>query len=217
LNAGYTRLHILDNDSSYPPLLDYYRRMERDVRIIRLGANVGHTAIWDVNILSRFRIRGPFVYTDPDIIPIGECPPHVLDFFLEVLAAYPDRSKVGFGLRIDDLPSRYKFKDKVVAWESQFWEKNITPKLYDAPVDTTFALYRPGSGYNLSAIRSGYPYLARHYPWYENSDQPTAEQAYYVQRAKPGTNNWSGERLPGWLDNLIVQRMQTQENLSSRG
>ena len=152
-------VYILDNDSSYPPLLEYYQRMRKDIQVIPLGANIGHTALWSMKLPQRLKVNGPFVYTDPDIVPIAECPPHVLDFFLEVLRAFPTKTKVGFGLRIDDLPEHYKFKRKVIAWESQFWGKKITPKLYDAAIDTTFALYRPNSGYDLSGIRSGFPYL----------------------------------------------------------
>ena len=103
---------------------------------------------------------------------------------------------------ISDLPDHYRWKQKVIAWESQFWQTRLTPTLlYDAPIDTTFALYRPGSRYDLSGIRSGFPYLARHHPWYEDSDNPSAEQSYYVRHAKPGTNNWSGQVLPDYLAN----------------
>ncbi len=219
LEAGYSRIYILDNDSSYPPLLEYYAAIRDDVTVLPLGANVGHTALWDLEILKALDITTPFVYTDPDIIPIDECPGQVLEFFLEVLHAYPHKTKVGFGLMISDLPDYYRWKQKVIAWESQFWEMQLTPTLlYDASIDTTFALYRPGSAYDLSGIRSGFPYLARHYPWYEDTDRPSAEQLYYVQHAKLGTNNWSGARLPDWLDDLISQRMEKQRaKLSAMG
>jgi len=47
LKAGYKNLIILDNDSSYPPLLDYYRGLEADsrIRVVRLGKNLGHKAL----------------------------------------------------------------------------------------------------------------------------------------------------------------------------
>ncbi len=208
LEAGYTRIYVLDNDSSYPPLLDYYRTMRNAFHLIPLGRNLGPTALWDAKILDRLGIDGPFVWTDPDIVPIEECPANVLEFFWEVLRAYPRKSKVGFGLRIDDLPEHYRFKQRVIAWESQFWEKRVTPKLYDADIDTTFALYRPQASHDPSAIRSGFPYLARHWPWYEDTDAPSDDQAYYLRHAAPGMNNWSGDDLPDWLDALIKQRLE---------
>jgi hypothetical protein len=170
--------------------------------------NVGHTAIWDMNILEQLSVEGPYVWTDPDVVPIEECPPNALEFFWSVLQTYPNKTKVGFGLRIDDLPDHYRFKDKVRRWETQFWEKKLSPKLYDAEIDTTFALYRPGSGYGMSGIRTGFPYLARHTPWYEHSDDPSDDHAYYIRHARRGLNNWGGDRLPDELD-LAIKTLES--------
>ncbi len=205
LEAGYSSISVIDNNSSYPALLEFYKTMRRDIRVIRLGINVGHTAIWDLKLLDRLGITGPYVWTDPDIVPIEECPKNVLEFFWTVLQAYPHTTKVGFGLRIDDLPDHYRFKQRVIAWETQFWERKIAPKLYDATIDTTFALYRPGSGYDLVGIRTGFPYLASHAPWYENSSHPSEDHAYYIKNARSGINSWGGENLPTWLDAATQQ------------
>lgn len=211
LDAGYRSIYILDNDSTYPPLLDYYQSLAgSDVNVLRLGANFGHKAIWDAGILKALNITTPYVYTDPDIVPIDECPKNLLEFYLEVLRAYPHKSKVGFGLLISDLPAHYRFREKVIVWESQFWTQRLTPKLYDAPVDTTFALYRPGTCHDLSGIRSGFPYVARHQPWYQDSERLTVEQQYYLARAKPGTNSWSGKNLPAELNASIEQLLRAQ-------
>ncbi len=208
LEAGYARIFILDNASTYPPLLEYYAAVDKDVTVLPLGANVGHKAIWDLDIVAGLGISTPYVYTDPDIVPLQECPSHVLEYFLEILRAFPKKTKVGFGLMISDLPDHYRWKQRVIVWESQFWEKRITPTLYDAAIDTTFALYRSGSGYDLSGIRTGFPYMARHTPWYTDTGQPSAEQLFYQQRAKPGTNHWSGADLPDWLEACTRRRMR---------
>jgi hypothetical protein len=209
LEAGYTCIYVLDNDSSYPALLEFYNTMRKDIRVIRLGMNVGHTAIWDTKILDELGINGPYVWTDPDIVPIKECPTNVLEFFWAALQAYPHKTKVGFGLRIDDLPDHYRFKREVIVWEGQYWDKKVSPKLYDAPIDTTFALYRAGSGYKPinAALRTGFPYLARHAPWYENLDRASDDHVYYLKNAKPGINSWSGDALPSYLHNWIQQRL----------
>ena len=213
LEFDYHKIYILDNDSSYPPLLEYYDAIRDDVTMLPLGANVGHTSLWELKILERLDITTPFVLTDPDIVPIDECPKDVLAFFLDILRAYPHKNKVGFGLMISDIPDHYRWKEQVIAWESQFWEEDrrIIPTLYDSPIDTTFALYRPGSAYDVSGMRTGFPYLARHYPWYEDSECPSAEQSYYVQHARPGINNWSGSQLAGWLDDAIKRRIESIE------
>ena len=213
LEAGYTCIYVIDNESSYPALLDFYNTMRKDIRVIRVGMNLGHTAIWHSNILDQLGIIGPYVWTDPDIVPIKECPTNVLEFFLAVLQVYPNKTKVGFGLRIDDLPEHYRFKREVIAWETQYWEKKIGPKLYDAPIDTTFALYRAGSGYKPinAALRTGFPYLARHVPWYENLDRPSDDHDYYLKNAKPGINSWGGDKLPSYLHNCIQQLLDWRQ------
>ena len=55
LNAGYRNVIILDNASTYPPLLEYYAALERDsrLRIILLGKNLGFKALWLSNTLER--------------------------------------------------------------------------------------------------------------------------------------------------------------------
>jgi hypothetical protein len=71
--------------------------------------------------------------------------------------------------------------------------------VYRAPVDTTFCLYRPGLRHrDDNALRTGAPYLARHTPWYADSDDPTNEDDYYRRHADPLVANWDQEVLPGW-------------------
>ena len=41
---GYKNIYIIDNGSSYPPLLDYYRECPYTVYL--LHKNVGHLAVW---------------------------------------------------------------------------------------------------------------------------------------------------------------------------
>ncbi len=97
LEAGYSRIYILDNDSTYPPLLDFYAAFRAEVMVLPLGANVGHTALWDLGILESLEISTPFVYTDPDIVPIDECPGQVLEFYLEVLRPIRTRTRSDSG------------------------------------------------------------------------------------------------------------------------
>ena len=81
LAAGYSNIVLLDNDSTYPPLLNYYNELSASpcIRIVMLNKNLGHTALWDSNILRSLHIETSFVYTDSDIIPIKECPVNVLE------------------------------------------------------------------------------------------------------------------------------------------
>ncbi len=177
-SAGYTNIYIIDNNSSYPPLLEYYSRTPYTV--YRLDRNFGYRALFDTHLMLNF-INDYYVYTDADIVPIRDCPVDVLRQMKDLLSKYPNIGKIGFGLIIDDLPDHYILKQKVVDYESKYWLSKINDEVYDALVDTTFALYRPGvkGDWQVKAYRTSYPYLAHHLPWYENSSQPSDEELYY--------------------------------------
>ena len=111
--AGHQEIYLLDNDSIYEPLLDYYRSTPHTV--LRLGANYGRLAPWVApGVIDRTSGRS-FVFTDPDIVPVAECPLDAVAHFAELLERFPAIAKAGFGLRIDDLPDHYVHKRDVVA------------------------------------------------------------------------------------------------------
>ncbi|MBR6868966.1 MAG: glycosyltransferase family 2 protein [Bacteroidales bacterium] len=192
-DRGYTDIHILDNQSTYPPLLAWYETCPYD--IIRLDRNIGYLAIWESGVYNRFK-RSFYVYTDSDVVPDENCPEDFMERFLKVLRKYPRCLKVGFGLRIDDLPDSFAQKQAVLANEERFWETSLEEGLYKAQIDTTFALYRPfcygpANDHHLM-IRTGNPYIARHLPWYIDSANLSEEDQYYIQAAKRSTH-WTGQ------------------------
>ena len=112
-SRGYNNIIILDNNSTYPPLLDFYKTT--DCNVVFLDKNLGYDALAKISLYKKIR-KNYFVYTDPDILPIEECPDDFLKFFLETLKKYPTVQKVGFSLKIDDLPDKYESKLQVIAW-----------------------------------------------------------------------------------------------------
>jgi hypothetical protein len=191
--AGYANIVLIDNGSTYKPLLAYFREIADRVIIYRLQANLGHTALWRSGLAEVICGDAPFVYTDPDIMPIEECPADGVVHLHRLLREYAWASKAGFGIRIDDLPDSYADKQAVIQWESRYWRRPVPGNGYIAAVDTTFALYRPRSWYQLEAVRSGFPYLIRHLPWYE--DGPSSEAEYYSRHALAGISTWSGGEI----------------------
>ncbi|MBR8535743.1 hypothetical protein KDU71_09265 [Carboxylicivirga sediminis] len=173
-------IYIIDNASTYTPLLKYYKNLP--YTIFQLTENVGHTAFWDTHIQLWFKDQY-YVLTDPDIIPVNECPLNAVNYFKEVLDQYPNISKVGFGLKIDDIPDHYLRKEEVIKWERPFWEQEIEKDIYKAKIDTTFALYQPNTRYQQwdTCLRTGGKYVARHLPWYEDSDKPSDEELFFKQ------------------------------------
>lgn len=127
-------------------------------------------------------------------------------------------AKVGLGLRIDDLPDAYRFREQAITWESQFWHRPVAPGLFDANIDTTFAIYRGRSEFVFGpSLRTGWPYVARHEPWYCDSDNPSEEQRFYDESPKVHPIHWSGEQQPDWLLTAVAALRASKNRLLHLG
>ena len=189
-SRGYTNITILDNQSTYPPLLKYYKSTKYKVH--RFKKNYGYKSFWKSGLWLK-HTSNYFVY--PDIVPVDECPENIISYFYELLKKYPKVHKVGFSLKIDDLPNHFKNKESVIKWEKPFYENELEPNIYEAPIDTTFALYRPFSKLgkrdgSTPIIRTGAPYQAIHLPWYLDNDNLEEEEIFYLNNLKTITH-WS--------------------------
>ncbi len=207
---GYKNIIILDNNSTYPPLLEYYKILNCEV--IFLKKNLGYLALEKIDLYKKIR-KSFFVYTDSDVVPIDQCPQDFMSVFLNKLKENKKIQKIGFSLKIDDLPDHYDLKQKVTDWEKSFYERKIDDFLYDAQVDTTFALHKPYAMVSTRGIfkmaRSAYPFEARHMPWYTNSKNIGEEEEYYINSVEIGTH-WSKgiknnekNRLIRWFSYII--------------
>jgi hypothetical protein len=187
---NYRNIYILDNDSTYPPLLEYYRSTPH--KIIFLGKNVGYKALWKSGIFNEIK-KGYYVYTDPDVLPGAKCPPTLIEDLYKILLKYKTIEKIGVALRIDDIPDSYANKKEVIRIEKEWWAKKVEENIYDAPVDTTFALYRPfaqGDAEECKAYRVAGDHTFKHQPWYENSAAPEEEDLYYRRSVAGGSSYW---------------------------
>jgi len=181
---------ILDNNSTYEPLIEFYKTLPYE--IIYLNTNLGHEALWRSGHINRFN-KSYYVLTDPDVVPIDECPPNFMEYFFEIMNKYPTYTKVGFGLKIDDIPDHFPHKHSVQDWESQFWKTKIAEGLWKAQIDTTFALFHPThKGAWGWAIRTDYPYIARHTTWYLDPNNLQEDEKYYLGIKKTITH-WSSQ------------------------
>lgn len=185
IDADYKNLIVLDNDSTYPKLLEYYSELEKNssVKIIRLKKNLGYKALWQSNILEKLNISTPYVYTDPDVVPHEKCPKDFVLTLYEILNSHREFRKIGPSLIWEDIT----FYDK------KFWqraEKNferqapINKNLCYANVDTTFALYSNTRNYSLRfSLRTLENMRVRHLPWYFNYDKLSDDEKYYIEHA----------------------------------
>lgn len=190
-SRGYHNIIILDNQSTYQPLLEFYSN-NKQIKVIRLSKNLGHLALNQLpSVYNKIKYNF-FVYTDPDLEVIDSCPKNFMEHFFKILNKDPERNKVGFGLKIDDLPEVYQFKRHVIEWEKQYHEKRLDGG-FIANIDTTFCLHKPftavGEQYSVNAVRTDYPYLMRHLPWYEDSKHIPDESLFYNSKAN-ASSSW---------------------------
>ena len=194
---GFQNVMLFDNASTSPEMLTWLTHVENLVKIVRLCKNEGprYPAL---DPLSLAFLPRRFCVTDPDLDFNDRLP---TDFLTEMaqLAETFKVGKVGFALDISD---RKKMKTesfrigsklwKIWEWESQFWEKKIGQTSYgddvfDADVDTTFALYDK-KYYSpekfMGALRVAGCFTARHLPWYRSVGMPKSEIELYRNTQK---------------------------------
>jgi len=192
--AGHQRINLIDNDSTYGPCCDFLDHTPH--KVYRLSRNLGARALWDAHMVPNEH----FIVSDPDLVPIGDCPPDLVErlVWLLPLSSY---GKVGAGLHLDDLPGTLPSLE----WERELVaeHRKIVPGAYNSLVDTTFALYRPGAEFAYEAIRTGYPYQMRHSSWYCDSGNLRDEDRYYLEHASsegPTGSSWKAGLSDGRYD-----------------
>ena len=179
---------IIDNNSDYGPLLDWYDECKYE--IIRLRENLGHHAPWKCGIVDQDDSK-LYGVTDCDLDISGV--PVDLITFLSLPLSWSGVIKSGMSLRIDDLP---EWQNEVVEWERQWWNRPVhNGTYYYALIDTTFAIYNRETPKNIAtsvgskAVRSGHPYVARHMPWYLDAENLDEENKHYFRSAN-SSNSW---------------------------
>lgn len=183
LKAGTKNVIILDNGSTYGPLLEWYRGLPEGVSV-EMHPNLGPWAFW---ALKRQETQGnPYVVTDSDCVPADCCPLDLMSRLLRKLSDCPECGKVGPGLRIDNLPDLCKnfiTNGDGRGWEGEipFWKRRHPNGGFNAPIDTTFSLYSAYSPWvpaDWNNIRLDFPYVVEHTPWYVSKPFSEEEQYY---------------------------------------
>lgn len=165
---------IYDQQSTYQPLLDYYKTA--GATVVYSQKNSGPHSVWG-ELTKPYFNNNYFIIADSDCL-YDEVPSDWLDKMLNVLEK-TSVFKVGFSLDIHDLPDT-EIAREAANWERRYW-MNKTELGWDAHVDTTFALYRPHSGFSYDALRLDKPYCIKHSPWYLTKDNITEEWRYYLE------------------------------------
>lgn len=193
IKHNYKNIVIIDNNSTYPPLLQYFGSIKTHVNLHQLTDNVGHMVFWEKQDLFQKYSKGYYVVTDADILPIEICPENFMKKLVTVLNQNNRITKVGFSLKIDDIPNSNPNKNAIIKWETQFWRKIVGNGQYKSAIDTTFALYKPNYQYKkkrfYKAIRLNKPYQAVHGGWYIDFNNLSDEQKYYIKTTN-SSSSW---------------------------
>lgn len=181
---------IVDNKSDFPPLLDYYKKIGTRVNVELMPENYGHMVFFENDYLQLKYGRGYYFLTDADILPNPNLPSDFIKKMVKKMDKYNRKiTKVGFALDIETIPDYYPLKNKVINWENKFWENELEKDVFSAPVDTTFALYKPSfpSKFKVKpmnfydAIRLAGCFTCKHMGWYLDPKNLTEEQEHYMK------------------------------------
>lgn len=203
-DLGCKNITVIDNASTYKPMLEYLDRVAKMVTVVRLKENLGPRNLiynpFNFSIFPRF-----FCVTDPDLVFNDQMPRNFVAELLNISMEL-ESGKVGLAL---DITKRDKMVQedimvgkslKIWEHEAKHWEQKIfnLPEgqpVFKAEIDTTFALYNKDffDPYDegqfslrkfLSALRVGGNFTCQHLPWYKENGLPAEEENYYRRAAK---------------------------------
>jgi hypothetical protein len=197
---GYSNITIIDNQSTYPPLLEWYKESGVDVFYNDVTENSCH-AFRDLVMIKHPKFveitSNWYVFNDSDIIPLETVP----DNFIEDLINYAkkhNKSKVGMSIKIDDIDLNYPLNAWVHSYESTYWTNAILDgdvELYPHPIDTTFAVHAPNAipTWSSNTLRAGIPYIVKHAPFYYDPNNLPDDEKYYLSNMNKASSNWSSK------------------------
>lgn len=179
---GVGDIIIVDNESSYPPLIHWYDRQSL-VKVMKCE-NLGHAGAWVSGAVQSLG-SDYYVVTDADM-GLEDTPDDTLMVLLEKLQSMPHMGKIGLGLNWQRVFSDSAYYNRLNLYEKDRWEKSqIVNDVYvDVSIDTTFALYNLPH-YFIGGGSLTFPYVARHYPWELTKKEYEAnkEFKYYIENA----------------------------------
>ena len=198
VKMGYENIIILDNLSTYPPLLDWYRSLvgREHVKVIYLKQNYGHKALWNSTFIDNLKIYPHIVYTDSDIELNPNTPKNFIGSLIEVAKEYKF-DKVGLAIKIDDLPNNF-MGNIIKKTESIYWVRRVPHRkfeIYQGMIDTTFSVINPVLPFNYSALRIAGDFTCRHVPWYTNFDNLDREEKYFIESCDPNISTYAQHYL----------------------
>ena len=175
LQRNTEEIWIIDNASTYPPLLDWYNNLPKEVEVFKYD-NCGHLALFSTGLIDTINEDWCF-YTDSDIQLNPNMPTNYQQIMYEYSLALNSK-KISLALDISDLPDHYMFKQQVLRNEHRWWHNEVLPNVYEAHTDTTFSLNNKVDQYD--SFRLADNFTSKHIPWYLDLNNLDEEEQYYI-------------------------------------
>lgn len=213
-NYGIENYIICDNNSTYPPMIEYLNELSKMKRVALLGSNIGPRAYAEnpefLSILPEY-----FIITDPDLIFNENLPKNFLRKMKRIIDTY-DVSKAGFAIDIDSTKDKFFNYDQVRHWEGSYWINQILSydekdPVYAAPIDTTFCLYKksriiselsrnPRGITSTSSVRIAGRFTCQHMGWWDRQPISKEEEDYY-NNSQQWASTYNEKLRLGYIDN----------------
>lgn len=192
-SRDFNEFLIMDNGSSYPPMLEFLHQVAHQYTVLLSSHNPGPREFYKNKDILDW-LPNYFIVTDPDLIFKEELDRKSIDYLIEITEKH-QIFKVGSALALEmtepnilDIPARWCQSDLTIRlWERSFWENifsvtNYGDVIYKAPIDTTFALYNKKYDTGLfmhNNLRVAGRYTAKHCGWMEPPPIPLEEYEFY--------------------------------------
>ena len=178
------RITIIDNASTYPPLLDWYEKIKHDVNVIRHTGNHGPWVLLNSGYIHTIKDKW-FVYSDADL----ELNPRMPYNWQEIMIAYSQKydRKASLALKISDIPEHYEFKNVILDHQQVCWAPTAEKDVYLAITDMTFSMDLDNR-HRYESVRLAGTMEARHIPWYIDFKNLDEEERYYLTHINRGFN-----------------------------
>jgi glycosyltransferase involved in cell wall biosynthesis len=177
---GVGEIIIVDNGSTYQPLLDWYAT--NPCKIV-MCTNLGHAGAWLSKAVEGLKSE-IYVVTDSDM-GLEDTPNNTLLFLKEQLLLL-NLDKLGLGLNWQIVEDKSPYYGRLNLYEQDRWKNSkVENNIYlDVQTDTTFALYNRNH-YFIGGASTTFPYVARHYPWELSLEEfhNDLEFKYYIDNA----------------------------------
>ena len=190
-----TNIYIIDNKSTYPPLVNYLKSIEDKVTVLYMDKNYGHRVYMRDEITKLCNDK--YIITDPDLLLNPNLPQNFIDILSNISDEYKI-GKVGFALDItNNINTNLLSSDNkrnIIEWESQFWKNRINNsdyELYNADIDTTFVLINKkyySDMYN--GIRVAGNFTCAHIPWIINYEKMLLDDELNYYRNNNVSTTW---------------------------